>query len=336
MTELLSQIFGADWENALIIILNLIIIESLLSIDNAAVLATMVLDLPPQQRAKALRYGIIGAYVFRGLCLLFAAWLIKIWWLKPLGGLYLIYLAYDFFRRKATPQHEDDMLVKEEKWFYKLSFGMIGPFWATVVAVEMMDLAFSLDNVFAAVAFTDNIWLVCIGVFIGILAMRFVAQWFVKLLERYPFLETSAFLVIGILGLKLFLSLPTHFYPETVWAKMLDGEMADTLVSFLTAAFFFVPILSSRFFGWPKHAAPKSDLADIESHQTGVPASQPAPVNGNSTTEKKPASAERGATNVNWQAGPSFRPTERASLYARHNVAPHYLRYELKTRLREG
>jgi len=47
-----------------------------------------------------------------------------------------------------------------------------------------MDLAFSIDNVFAAVAFTDNLWLIMIGVFIGILAMRFVAQSFVKLIEN--------------------------------------------------------------------------------------------------------------------------------------------------------
>lgn len=252
MTEFLQHILGSDWDNSLIIILNLIIIESLLSVDNAAVLATMVLDLPPEQRAKALRYGILGAYIFRGLCLIFATWLIKIWWLKPLGGLYLIYLCVDYFRRKATPQKDDDLLVKEEKWFYKLSFGMIGSFWATVVAVEIMDLAFSLDNVFAAVAFTDNIYLICIGVFIGILAMRFVAQWFVKLLETYPFLETSAFLVIGILGIKLFLSLPCHFCKDEAWAGVIESETADMIVSIITAGFFFIPILTSRFIGWPK------------------------------------------------------------------------------------
>lgn len=246
------QILGQDWENALIIILNLIIIESLLSVDNAAVLATMVLDLPPHQRSKALRYGILGAYIFRGLCLLFAAWLIKIWWLKPLGGLYLLYLTYDYFKRKSTPQHEDDLLVKEEKWFYKLTNGLIGQFWATVVAVEIMDLAFSLDNVFAAVAFTDNIYLICVGVFIGILAMRFVAQWFVILLERYPFLETSAFIVIAILGLKLSISFLCHFFKGQPWADFLESEAADLAVSAITAGFFFIPVLSSRFLGWPK------------------------------------------------------------------------------------
>ncbi|MFN0175787.1 MAG: DUF475 domain-containing protein [Saprospiraceae bacterium] len=252
MTEILQHILGSDWENSLIIILNLIIIESLLSVDNAAVIATMVLDLPPEKRKLALRYGILGAYVFRGLCLIFAAWLIKIWWLKPLGGLYLIYLAVDYFRRKATPQTDDDLLRKEETWYYKLTVGLVGSFWATVIAVEAVDLAFSIDNVFAAVAFTDNIYLICIGVFIGILAMRFVAQWFVNLLERYPFLETSAFAVIGVLGFKLSFSFVCHFFKGQPWADTMESEAADLVVSFITAGFFFVPILTSRFFDWPK------------------------------------------------------------------------------------
>jgi predicted tellurium resistance membrane protein TerC len=109
-----------------------------------------------------------------------------------------------------------------------------------------------LDNVFAAVAFTNNIYLICTGVFIGILAMRFVAQSFVRLLERYPFLEYSAFIVIGILGFKLLLSLPCHFFPDTGWASWIESEKTDLLVSLLTAGFFFVPLLTSRLFNRPK------------------------------------------------------------------------------------
>ena len=248
MTEFLQEIFGGEWERSAIIVLNLILIESLLSVDNAAVLATMVLDLPPDKRKLALRYGILGAYIFRGICLIFAAQLIKIWWLKPLGGVYLIYLTWDYFRTKATPKKEDDILAKKNKWYYKLTNGLVGPFWATIIAVEIMDLAFSLDNVFAAVAFTDNIYLICTGVFIGILAMRFVAQWFVKLLEKYPFLETSALLVIGILGVKLFIALPCHFFEDHQWVLWLESEVADLIVSIITAAFFFVPILFAEVF----------------------------------------------------------------------------------------
>lgn len=252
MTEFLQHVLGSDWEGSLIVILNLILIESLLSVDNAAVLATMVLDLPPEQRKRALRYGILGAYVFRGLCLVFASWLIKIWWLKPLGGIYLIYLAWGYFKSKSTPTPHDDTLSKQDKWYYKLTNGLVGSFWATIIAVEIMDLAFSLDNVFAAVAFTDNIYLICIGVFIGILAMRFVAQWFVILLEKYPFLETSAFLVIGILGIKLFLALPCHFLEDHAWARWIESEVADLVVSIITASFFFLPIFYYSVFSTPK------------------------------------------------------------------------------------
>src|SRR4051794_20267448 len=97
--ELLEQIVNKPWVS-LGVVVNLILIESLLSVDNAAVLATMVLDLPKDQRPKALRYGIIGAYLFRGLSLLFAAVLISIWWFKPLGGLYLLFLAGRYLLRK--------------------------------------------------------------------------------------------------------------------------------------------------------------------------------------------------------------------------------------------
>ncbi|WP_315821010.1 DUF475 domain-containing protein [Paraflavitalea speifideaquila] len=216
----------------------------MLSVDNAAVLATMVMDLPKNQRSRALRYGIIGAYVFRGICLLLAAYIIKIWWLKPLGGLYLLYLVWDWWKGKQTPEKEDDTLDKKKSnWLYRVTVGALGNFWATVALVEIMDLAFSIDNVFAAVAFSDNIILIWLGVFIGILAMRFVAQGFVKLMEKYAFLEAAAFIVIAILGIKLMLSLYEHFQPETAFSKFLGSHAADWGVSILTISIFVVPIL---------------------------------------------------------------------------------------------
>jgi len=251
MNELIQQIFDNPG-SSLAIIGNLIIIESLLSVDNAAVLATMVMDLPQKERDKALKYGIWGAYIFRGLAMIFAAFLIQIWWLKPLGGLYLLYLVFDWYKSKQTSKKEDDTIDKESNWLYKVTVGSIGPFWATVCLVELMDMAFSIDNVFAAVAFTPNIILVCLGVFIGILAMRFIAQWFVKLMEKYKFLETAAFVVIGILGLKLLLSLCEHFFPLSPFSMFLGSHAADIGISALTVAIFFVPIVTSLLFNVPK------------------------------------------------------------------------------------
>jgi YkoY family integral membrane protein len=236
---------------SLAIVGNLVIIESLLSVDNAAVLATMVGDLPKDQRKKALRYGIFGAYVFRGLCILFASYLIEFWFLKPLGGLYLLYLVFDHFKARRAP--DDDEIVKEKSWVYRNTLGIFGQFWATVALIELMDLAFSIDNVFAVVAFTDNLILICVGVFIGILAMRLVAQGFVLLMARYPFLEVAAFIVIGILGLKLLLSLVEHFAPTHPFSVFLTSEAAEIGLTAVTVGVFLVPLISSWLFNKPRH-----------------------------------------------------------------------------------
>ena len=251
MTELIQEILR-DPVSTLLIIGNLVLIESMLSVDNAAVLATMVMDLSPDQRKKALKYGLVGAYVFRGLCLLLARYLIGIWWLKGLGGLYLVYLAVSWWLKKNKKVTEVHETHKEDSKLYRLTVGRLGTFWATIISVELMDLAFSLDNVFAAVAFSENILIILAGVFIGILAMRFVAQGFVKLMEVYPFLEGCAFTVIGLLGVKLGLSFFEHFYPGSRLTVVLESHMADWITSAVTISIFFIPIITSVLFNFPK------------------------------------------------------------------------------------
>lgn len=256
--DLLQQIIDNPIPS-LIVVGNLIIIESLLSVDNAAVLATMVMDLPEKQRDRALKYGIIGAYLFRGLAMLFASFLIQFWWLKALGGLYLLYLVFSWVKdqrakRKKENQveEEEESIDKEKNWLYKVTVGAIGPFWATVALVELMDMAFSIDNIFAAVAFTDNILLVCLGVFIGILAMRFVAQAFVRLMTKFTFLETAAYIVIAILGVKLSLSLYEHYNPHSPLTEFLESHIADVWTSILTVSVFVIPIITSALLNVPK------------------------------------------------------------------------------------
>jgi YkoY family integral membrane protein len=251
MHEFLQHILGNPLQSSLVV-LNLIVIESLLSVDNAAVLATMVMDLPASQRSSALKYGILGAYLFRGICLFLATTLVKVWWLKPFGGFYLLYLVWKWWKvgRKGQATSENGY-DKHDNRLYRSASGSIGAFWATVVLIEVMDLAFSIDNVFAAVAFTDNIILICFGVFIGILAMRFVAQGFVRLMERYTFLNTCAFIVIGILGLKLSLSVIEYIYPASILSRFIVGHDSDVITTGLTIAIFFVPVMTSTLFNFP-------------------------------------------------------------------------------------
>jgi len=262
-------IWNVPIAQALLIILNLIIIESLLSVDNAAVLASMAMKLPKEQRGKALRYGILGAYVFRGVCLVLAVWLVHFWWLKLVGGAYLLFLSLKHFasKKSGSSELEEEAEAAPKSKFYQLTVGKIGPFWGTVIAIEVMDLAFSLDNVLAAVAYTEslpppaNTYLLWVGVFIGILAMRFVAQGFVKLMEKFPFLETAAFAVICLLGAKLtFDGIVVIFQkfinPESPFVLYMEDETnkhnIDLIVSLSTIAIFVIPILFSILFGKKK------------------------------------------------------------------------------------
>jgi YkoY family integral membrane protein len=217
----------------LFVILNLIIIESLLSVDNASALAAMVQHLPNGQRQKALRYGLIGAYVFRGACLFAASWLIKIIWLKIAGGIYLLYLTYSHFKSKSEGEGSNKSAMKG--------------FRATVVSVEVLDLSLSLDNIFAAVALSDKFWVIMVGVAIGILAMRFVAGWFVKLIVKYPALEGAAFVVIAILGIKLIISGTVDYVPSLAAVKqILESHLFDLCFSGAMMGIFFFPIVFNR------------------------------------------------------------------------------------------
>lgn len=255
LQQFFSHFLEPNPQAALLVVLNLILIESLLSVDNAAVLATMVMDLPDKDRKRALRIGLFLAYLFRGTALLFASVLIKISWLKLVGGGYLLYLCVHFFYKEIVKREHILDIEKEELSetikHPKQIFGL-NQLWSTVLMVEVMDMTFSIDNVFAAVAFTKNIYLVCLGVFIGIITMRIVAGYFVKLMERFSFLDTVAFLVIGILGLKLCLG----FYCEqfgagTKLCELLANEKTDLIFSMSTFALFFLPVLSSLVFNFP-------------------------------------------------------------------------------------
>lgn len=188
---------------AIPVIISLILIEGLLSVDNALAIAAMANHLPGKQKIMALRLGIIGAYVFRGVALAFAAWILQTPWVMWCGAAYLIYLMSQHFTG-AGDENDDG----------KADTVVSRGFVATIVSIEIMDLSLSVDNVLAAAAMDRRLWVVCTGVFIGILALRFVAGWCIKLLAKYPVLEHTAFLLIGWVGFILVGELLwDHLYP---------------------------------------------------------------------------------------------------------------------------
>lgn len=194
LSTILSHIpTGAELIAEAPIILTLILIEGLLSVDNALVLASMVRHLPEKQQKLALKAGLLGAYLFRGLALVFVSVIISNPWIKLVGGAYLIYLMCSHLG--VAEEGEEEQAAHSVA-----KAGLI----STIISVELMDLAFSVDNVIAAVALSPKMWVVVLGVFIGIAALRFVAGAFISVVNKFPVLEKVAYVLVGFIGVILF------------------------------------------------------------------------------------------------------------------------------------
>ena len=183
----------------------LVILEGLLSADNALVLAVMVKHLPPEQRKKALFYGLLGAYAFRFIAIGVGVFLIKLWWVKVLGAGYLAWLAIKYFidKRKAAQSDEEEVKGMNTSG---LLIRLFGTFWGTVIAVEIMDIAFSVDSVLAAFGVSEQVWVLLVGGMLGVLMMRGIAGVFLTLIDRVPELETAAYVLIALIALKMFVA----------------------------------------------------------------------------------------------------------------------------------
>lgn len=180
---------------------SLVILEGLLSADNALVLAVMVKHLPPDKQKKALTYGLFGAYFFRFFFIGIGVYLIHFTWIKVVGAAYLAWIVIKHFW--IGDGDDDSSAMKKDSWTIRL----FGVFWATVISVELMDLAFSVDSILASLAVSNEIWILLIGGMLGILMMRTVAKLFLVLIEKVPELENTAFVLIGIIAAKMFASI---------------------------------------------------------------------------------------------------------------------------------
>lgn len=185
-------------EAILSIIFSLFIIEVLLSIDNALVNATLAESLPEKERKKAIQLGILLGAFFRIIALIFAAFVIQNDWIKILGALYLIYLACEHLGKEVD---ESGHTVRKHTSFKKV-----------LVEIAIADIVFSIDNVVSAVSFSSNIVIVIIGVLIGVVSMLFVTPIISKVIDKYKGLVPAAYVIVGTIGLFLFVETIYHVH----------------------------------------------------------------------------------------------------------------------------
>ena len=210
----------------------LVILEGLLSADNALVVAVMILGLPRPQQKMALRYGLLGAFAFRIVATLLAVYLIRLAWVKLLGGLYLVYLTYQHFFQSGDAEQRSK--PRPAKPWLGLS-----ALWGTILKVELVNVAFSVDSILVAVAISSKTWVVLTGGLLGIVAMRIVISQLLVIVRRYPTLVDGAFVIIALVGAKLLI----EYASAMNW---IDYEMPKWLSLGLIAITFLIAYLQAR------------------------------------------------------------------------------------------
>lgn len=215
-TALFSLPFlGAILPSHLMAIGYLVLLEFMLSFDNAIALAALVKGRlkDPKDQAHALHWGIWGAYIFRTIVIFAGVWLMEHTWVKVLAGLYLVYLAVSelFFAGKPDEDGENEVGGMSFQWL-KLT-----PVWSAVVAVELMDIMFSVDSIGVALAVSDVKWVLISGAILGIVMMRYAAGFFIKLIDHFPILSKTAFVLVGLAGANVVLKAANIHIPETIF-----------------------------------------------------------------------------------------------------------------------
>ncbi|EDX85791.1 Integral membrane protein TerC family [Synechococcus sp. PCC 7335] len=209
----MSPTLGGD---TLLLLPVLILLELVLSADNAIALAAIAKGLEtPALQKKALNIGLIVAFILRISLILAASWVLKYWQFEIAGAVYLLWLVYQHFLAD-----DDDADEHTGPRFSSL--------WKAIPTIALTDLAFSLDSVTTAIALSKDVLIVLLGGTIGIIALRFMAGLFIRWLSIYVHLEDAGFVTVAIVGLRLIVRVinPEWVPPEWVMVSLIFGLFA--------------------------------------------------------------------------------------------------------------
>lgn len=181
------------------IVFSLIILEMLLSADNALVNASIAKHLPVHQRVKALRIGITLGAAFRLIALLFVNIIIQNAAVRIVGALYLMYLASNHLELKEQGRKR----VRKPRTFK-----------GTIWQIALADLAFGIDSVITAVGFSDNLFYIYTGVIIGMIGMVILSPVMLKVIGKFPHLSVAAYVIVGLIGTIMLLETLGHIHVE--------------------------------------------------------------------------------------------------------------------------
>ncbi len=269
-----------DWGDLVLqdaaIVATLVVLEAVLSFDNAAILAALSRRLPlGEGRRRALNYGLLIAYVLRVSAILSAVWLIRYPAFLAVGGAYLVFLLVKHFLglvRKGDT-HEHHIPTSTRPLLMRLGLTAFG---ATILQIGVVDLAFAMDQVVAAVGITRQYVLIIIAATIGLISLRLLAPYISRMMDWLPSLEHIAYVAVGFVGV-LLLAESVGFHGGFHFVHHDDPgdealfEMPKPIKVGITLGLFLVPVLLKLVFKWPKGGSATHTVIEESMREADAP-----------------------------------------------------------------
>ncbi|MFA6014550.1 MAG: TerC family protein [Gallionellaceae bacterium] len=165
-------------------VFKIILIDLLLSGDNAVVIALACRNLPEAQRRKGILYGVGGAIGLRIVLTFFAVSLLALPYLKLVGAFLLIWIGIKLLL--PDDEHAEGNIKAETQ------------LWGAIKTIIVADFVMSLDNVLGVAAVANgNVWLLVFGLLISIPMIAWSSQLVLKLIDRFPIIIFGGGALLG-------------------------------------------------------------------------------------------------------------------------------------------
>src|SRR5512146_3280177 len=223
-------------------VFKIIVIDLLLSGDNAVVIALACRNLPLEQRKKGIMFGVVGAIGLRVVLTFFAVGLLSLPYLKLVGALLLIWIGIK-------------LILPEEEEHGEGSIKAAAHLWGAVKTIIIADFVMSLDNVLGvAGAAHGNTLLLVFGLLVSIPLIAWSSQLVLKLIDRFPFIIYGGGLLLGYVAGEMLVG-------EALLKPLLEAQHA--LHWAIPAACSLLVLAAGKWLAMRKMArAPVIDLVD--------------------------------------------------------------------------
>jgi YjbE family integral membrane protein len=223
-------------------VFKIIVIDLLLSGDNAVVIALACRNLPLEQRKKGIMFGVVGAIGLRVVLTFFAVGLLSLPYLKLVGALLLIWIGIK-------------LILPEEEEHGEGSIKAAAHLWGAVKTIIIADFVMSLDNVLGvAGAAHGNTLLLVFGLLVSIPLIAWSSQLVLKLIDRFPFIIYGGGMLLGYVAGEMLVG-------EALLKPLLEAQHALHWV--IPAACGLLVLAAGKWLAMRKMArAPVIDLVD--------------------------------------------------------------------------